>query len=314
VHAFDPHAPYARHPEHDDKLPLKEAPPVGPPGWQREQLSALGPPPPEDDPEWRRALRGIRNQRGAYDQEVRHTDEQVGRLLTRLESLGVGENLIVAVVSDHGEGLWEQLSRQSPEKLRTSEPSTFFFQAHGQDLSEQALFTPFLLSGPGLPRGTRIEAAVENLDLFPTLLHLVDLPAPGRLDGRDLSPLLRAEPHSQPWREESHAFVIRLVAVRDELEGSKLVVPVGELDTGREGAREGGRTTGAELYRLDQDPFEHDDRSAQEPQEVARLEGRARAFLAQYPTRKSSPDEIDEELRERMGQLGYAHDLLGEEE
>ena len=305
LHPFDPHAPYDPRPQFDEELPPTKAPAVAPAGWQRDELAQHGPSPPEDDPGWKRALRELRRRRGLYDQEVRYADEIFGRLLSRLDELELGDNLIIAVVSDHGEGLWEQRSRSSPQELRESAPALFFFQGHGQDLSEQALSTPFLLAGPGLPRGLRIDAAVENVDLFPTLLHLADLPAPGELHGRDLLPLVRAEAEASAWREERYAFVIRQLAVRDEKSGLKLVTPVRALEE--------ESPAGIELYDLEQDPYEHSNQRERQPAAERELMQRARWFLKQYPTRKSTKDEISDELRAELSALGYSGDLFEEE-
>ena len=205
VHAFDPHDPYERHEELDELLPAASAPRVEPLEWQSEQLAAHGPPGPAGDPDWELELRRIHFQRALYDQEVRYTDDVLRRTFARLDELGVLDGAIVAVLSDHGEGLWEHVSRMPPEKLAQTPPKEFFYQKHGAQLYREAIETPFLLVGPGVPPATRITDPVENVDFFPTLLELADLPAPTGLHGQSLVPLLAGG--APP--ERGHAALVR---------------------------------------------------------------------------------------------------------
>ena len=308
MQAFDPHAPYVRHPEYDGELPPRGRPVAGA-AWQRKMLAERGPAAPAEDPDWKKALADIQRRRGLYDQEVRFSDAGTGKLLERLAALGLGDRLVVAVVADHGEGLWEQLSRMDAEHLREAKPDTFFFGAHGQDLSQQALHTPFLLQGPGVPSGLRIDAPVENVDLFPTLLHLADLPLPAGLHGRDLLPLL--EDRDRAWRDESFSFVIHSAAVHDETSGWKLVVPTERMGT--EGPESEAELEGAELYDLRSDPLEHENRIGEREDEAQRLLIRVEDWIARYPTKKSTHEDVDPELEERMRQQGYAGSLTGED-
>src|SRR5262249_15813054 len=146
-------------------------------------------------PGWRNTLRELQRARGRYDQEVGFTDRVLGEVLERLRTLGVLQNAVVALVSDHGEGLWEHVNKGSPEQLRSLGPDGFFFQGHANHLYEEAIRTPFILWGTGVPHGKRIPAPVENVDLFPTLCALTGIDSPrtsegqAQLEGRDLTRL-----------------------------------------------------------------------------------------------------------------------------
>jgi iduronate 2-sulfatase len=94
--------------------------------------------------------------------------------LDRLDALGLNDNTIVVIWSDHGFALGE----------------------HGtwgkHSLYEEALRAPLLIRYPGLPRPGEIShAVVETVDIFPTLTELAGLPAPSRLDGHSLVPQLQ---------------------------------------------------------------------------------------------------------------------------
>lgn len=302
-HAFDPHAPYVAHPEYDELLPLDAAPVIGPEGWQEEMLKAHGPNPPSGDPGWAHALAQLDRKRALYDQEVRFTDEHVGILLETLKERGISDDLLVVLVSDHGEGLWEHLSPAPAERLMAFSPDHLFFGGHGHDLSEQALRTPFIMSGPGVPAGARFDQPVENVDLFPTLLSLCDLPRPGDLHGVDLTPLFDGDVSDGGWREESYAYIRQSACIRDEAAQLKLVVPT------EYGIKKGMR--GPTLHRLSEDPHERRDLSGERPGDMSRLRARLGAHLERYPT--TTQRVGDRISQQRLEALGYAGQGNGDE-
>ena len=74
-----------------------------------------------------------------YDGEVAYTDQQLGRLFDAVEKKSPG-TVLMAVLSDHGESF--------------SEHGEY---AHGVFLYDTTLRIPFLLSGPGIPAGRRLQ-------------------------------------------------------------------------------------------------------------------------------------------------------------
>ncbi len=265
-------------------------------------LKAHGPNPPAEDPGWGRALAQLDRKRALYDQEVRFTDEHVGVLLEMLKERGVSDDLLVVLVSDHGEGLWEHLSPAPAERLMAFPPDHLFFGGHGHDLSEQVLRTPFILRGPGVPRGARLDEPVENVDLFPTLLSLCDLPRPGDLHGVDLTPLFDGAVGDGDWREESYAYIRQSACLRDEAAQLKLVVPT------EYGIKKGMR--GPTLHHLSEDPRERRDLSSERPEDLSRLNARLEAHLERYPTTTQRVgDRISQQRLEALGYAGQGNDV-----
>jgi arylsulfatase A-like enzyme len=114
--------------------------------------------------------------RDLYDGEVAYLDRQAGRLLDFLESRGLLENTIVAVVADHGENLGDHGIR---------------FRHVG--LFDSTTHVPLMIRWPGRqPEGRRIEGLVQTVDLFPTLAAATGLEAP-KQDGTDLRELTGGE-------------------------------------------------------------------------------------------------------------------------
>ena len=128
-----------------------------------------------------------------YDGEIAYADELVGRFLARLQSKGLLDQAVVAVVSDHGEGLNDHGESE-----------------HGIFLYREALHVPGILR---LPRragaGTRVGGTIGIVDVAATLLDLAGLPAQN-VDGRPLSAALssgRADDrtvYSESWFARLH--------------------------------------------------------------------------------------------------------------
>jgi len=113
----------------------------------------------------------IRKSIAAYFGFVSYLDHCVGRLVGRLDELGLRENTLIVYTSDHGEMLY---------KNGICEKHTFF---------EDAVRIPLIFSLPGsLPQGERSEALVSNIDLLPTLLSMCGVGRPGFVEGKDLTP------------------------------------------------------------------------------------------------------------------------------
>ncbi len=106
--------------------------------------------------------------RDRYDNSIRYLDDQLQRLYAVLSP-----DDIVVFFSDHGEEFWDHGGYE-----------------HGHALFDELLRVPLIVRAPGL-QGV-IDAPVSLLDVAPTVLDLVGLPADG-MDGRSLVPAMRGE-------------------------------------------------------------------------------------------------------------------------
>jgi arylsulfatase A-like enzyme len=160
-----PHSPWA-------------APPAA---WERfrgrplEQTAAR--PEEEDADQTRCVLAMLENQ-----------DENVGRLLATLDDLGLADDTLVVYFSDNGPNGARWNGGMAGRKGSTDEGGV--------------RSVCFLRWAGGLPRGTRVTEIAGAIDLVPTLAALAGVePAGGKpLDGRDLTPLLRAAAAEWPER------------------------------------------------------------------------------------------------------------------
>ena len=105
-------------------------------------------------------------------------DDQVGKIIAALEAQGMLEETVVAFCSDHGEllGHFGMLTKSIDEYPM---------------LYDVGLKVPMIVRVPGCESGQSVEAAVELIDLCPTLLDCAGLEVAPEIQGRCLSEAIR---------------------------------------------------------------------------------------------------------------------------
>jgi arylsulfatase A-like enzyme len=168
-----------------------------------------------------------------YDSAIAYTDAQLGALLQRVQDVGIEQNTIVVLTSDHGE----------------------LFGEHGLaghlNLYEENLLVPLVFAMPGRFAGGRIvQDQVRSVDILPTVLDLIGLPAQADIDGVSLVPLLEGDrppvvPDAWSYAAASnHGVALRVGNRLKYVYNNSAWKPV----------------RGSErLYRLDEDPGEKQD-------------------------------------------------------
>ncbi len=97
-------------------------------------------------------------------------DDQVGRLMKKLDELGLRDNTIVLYSSDHGDMLGSQGERLKRKPW------------------EESIRVPGILRWPGqVAPGTRNSLFLTHADFAPTLLGMAGVPVPRAMQGRNLS-------------------------------------------------------------------------------------------------------------------------------
>jgi len=103
---------------------------------------------------------------------VKEVDDQVGRLLDKLDEYGLTDNTMVIFVSDHGEMLGDHGMK-----------GKFCFY-------EASSHVPMMIRFPGrIKPAAKVKAPVSNMDLFATILDYLDMP-PHPSDGNSLRGLI----------------------------------------------------------------------------------------------------------------------------
>lgn len=158
-----PHTPYAPNPSHIEEL------------YRNKQTCELLPPgfPPNiTESDWQH-----------YYQAISFLDEQVGKILHALDQAGLQDNTVVIFVGDNG-----YMMGHKGIGMRGGQGKVVPY--------EGSVRVPLVIRAPGIARlQGRCEAPVSSLDLPVTMLALAGKPSPPAWPGRNLLPLLRAEPN-----------------------------------------------------------------------------------------------------------------------
>ncbi len=116
----------------------------------------------------------VRFLKAAYLSEVRTIDDAMSQALA---SLGVDDQTMIIVTADHGEELFDH-----------------GWCGHRHTLYQELTHVPLIIRLPGKERaGTVIHAPVSLVDVFPTVLDLLDLSMPKGLSGVSLKPLIEGK-------------------------------------------------------------------------------------------------------------------------
>ena len=114
---------------------------------------------------------------------VESVDDSVGRIMAKLDALGIADRTVVVFISDNG-GLWPHSTSNAP------------LRAGKGYLYEGGIREPMIVKWPGKVRpGTTCSTPVASVDFFPTLLEIAGVKLPGNLadksvDGKSIVPLL----------------------------------------------------------------------------------------------------------------------------
>ncbi|MFP6664115.1 MAG: sulfatase-like hydrolase/transferase [Deltaproteobacteria bacterium] len=227
-----------------------------------------------DDADWAEIV-------ALYDGELAYLDSHIGRMMDRLEALGVLDDTIVVITADHGELFGEH-------------GLAYHFKA----LSEEETHVPLIIRYPaGLPSGQRVPEPVELNDILPTVLELAGIESSAPMDGKSLVAAARTGKADDeavftyllrdPRAAFAHTQAGHLLGIRKD--GQKYVWSSGGEH---------------EFYELEGDPKAHDNRflAAGAPVE---LEEELESWRARVGLEEIKKEKLDPVTRDRLRALGY---------
>ena len=264
VHVFDPHGPYDPPEPWDGAYYTGD--PRSPEHSSLEGLSAV----------FYQKLEGItdiEDPRAQYRGDVSFADAALGRLLAALEDRV--ERTLVILTADHGESFGED---------------GIYFD-HGGTLHDVCMRVPLLVRAPWLGGDATLRGPVSLVDVFPTALDILGLPAVSGLEGQSLVPGLEGE------RDRD-----RLVFFETFLPSGLRQRPLfGVRSLEWKATRAGQRTS---LVHPASDPEEKENLSTVEREKLAELLGALEVYISQAP-RIVERIEPSVEQEEKLRALGY---------
>ena len=200
-----------------------------------------------------------------YDTQLEYADELIGRLKKGLIQNGWWDRALTVLLSDHGEGLGDHGET-----------------AHGYFIYQSTIHVPLIIHGtPG-----RVEQPGGLIDVAPTILDLLHIPAPPSFEG---TTLLTNTPRSV-YSETLHTH--------DSFGWS----PLRSIRLGKYKYIEAPH---AELYDLDNDPAERTNIMAANPGAVRTLRGELTKLQARYPRHASTTQAANPQTQKLLNSLGY---------
>ena len=202
---------------------------------------------------------------GPRGDAIAELDWTVGRILDKLDKLGLAKNTLVMFSSDNGPVVDDGYRDQAVERLGEHRPSGRFRGGKYSNF-EAGTRVPFIARWPGkIRKDTRSDALISQVDLLSTMAALAGQPVPANAgrDGENVLPALLGKTRKARSSVVSHAGALSLI------EGNW------KLIEGGRGARvsagtgtELGNNPAPQLYDIGLDPGETTNRAEEYPERV----------------------------------------------
>ena len=279
---IDPHSPYRPPPAYIEDLDFDSTMLPRPPQFYTNiagrRLAAKADSLSDLEAEYLKAL---------YIGEVESIDRRIGFLLGILRAMGLLDDTVIILTSDHGEAFGEQGN---------------FSHGH-KDFPNVLCHVPLIIAGPGVPSGKSVAHPVSNVGLAPTILDLLGIESRGLTDGRSFRDLVYEDSPDRGGIDSSPLF---LVDANDSefamIDGDyKLVISPGDTA----------------LCSISRDPDDENNVAADHPDIVNQLLALSgpirernlerRVELERKPPPPAESDSLETGIRDALKSLGYIH-------
>jgi arylsulfatase A-like enzyme len=221
-----------------------------------------------------------------YDADILYTDEMfINPLISHLKKLGIYDNTLIIITSDHGEEFYEHKG-----------------WLHSNTLYEELLRVPLLVKFPGSQyKGTRVKTKCRSIDIMPTILDVVSVKYDeNSIDGKNLLPLVLGKESKDRIYISDLAFknipVPCPAVVASNRDNLKFI-----FEKSKTGIKN------IEIYDLDKDMQEKINQYPKHEQ----IAGEVRVTLDEYyeirmRTKRNIENlKLDEKMKEKLRALGY---------
>jgi arylsulfatase A-like enzyme/Flp pilus assembly protein TadD len=212
-----------------------------------------------------------------YDAEIAFEDQQLGRVLDAVKQKSPTGKTLIVLLSDHGEGLGDHGEYD-----------------HGVFLYDSTVRIAWIMAGPGVPTGVRVQQQAREIDLLPTVLDLIGGQPSSSVQGTSLVPAFSGKTVPSNYSYEETLYP-KINMGWSELRG--IHTPHWMYI----------RAPRPELYDLDQDPGERNNIIDAHPKEYRELEAQLKkaSRLGDSGTETVALKQMDQQTMNQLKSLGY---------
>ena len=157
---------------------------------------------PDDGPSDKYTKAELGNMRARFAGEVALTSKWVGHVIRKLQDVGIYDDTMLVVTSDHGTYLGEH-GRTGKFLLNEQQEITPWPQY------DEVHRVPLLIKMPGQTRGKRVKQVVQPVDFLPTMVDLAKAKTDLAFEGHTMRPLLEGRPGEWPRKYAYGGFSLR---------------------------------------------------------------------------------------------------------
>jgi arylsulfatase A-like enzyme/Flp pilus assembly protein TadD len=219
-----------------------------------------------------------------YAGEIAYVDRCIGRVVDKLKELGLFDETLIIITSDHGEMLGEHGEAE-----------------HSYFVYESAIKVPLIFKLPRRSRHIEVDDTVGLVDILPTVCGLLGIDPPAQVQGKDLSPYCRknAGPRQQRnlYTESLTPTKVGCSSLLGIIRGNWKYI----------------QTTRPELYDIAKDPGETNNLVAKESKRARFLAEHLKLILTEQVRNSSGGNSeiaLDDESKKRLESLGYIGGII----
>ena len=127
-----------------------------------------------------------------YLNALKEADSEIEKLINYIKEKGKLEDTIFILSADHGEAIFDREDKNIFQ----------FYTGHGRSVYEEEINIPLLIRYPGFRQQRVVDRLIRTIDIYPTLVELMDSAIDHPIDGESFANIFR----NQEWDREDFAY------------------------------------------------------------------------------------------------------------